>query len=48
MTGLPAQFGVTSFPTDVCGYAAGQLRSAYGATARAAAAVSASRWWSSA
>ncbi len=35
-TGLPAQFGVTSFPTDVCGYAAGQLRSAYGATARAA------------
>ncbi len=36
VTGLPAQFGVTSFPTDVCGYAAGQLRSAYGATARAA------------
>ena len=35
-TGLPAQFGVTSFPTDVCGYTAGQLRSAYGATDRAA------------
>ena len=35
-SGLPAQFGVTSFPTDVCGYSAGQLRSAYGATARAA------------
>jgi len=34
-TGLPAQFGVTSFPTDVCGYSAGQLRSAYGVGAGA-------------
>mgnify|MGYP001265018336 CR=1 FL=1 len=35
-SGLPAQFGVTAFPTDICGYSAGQLRSAYGATAGAA------------
>jgi subtilase family serine protease len=28
---LPKQFGTTSFPTDVCGYSAAQLRSAYGA-----------------
>ena len=31
-TGLPEQFGVTSFPTFVCGYSAGQMRSAYGAS----------------
>lgn len=31
-TGLPEHFGVTSFPTFVCGYSAGQIRSAYGAS----------------
>jgi subtilase family serine protease len=31
-TGLPEQFGVTSFPTFVCGYSAGQMRSAYRAS----------------
>ena len=31
-TGLPEKFGVTSFPTFVCGYSARQMRSAYGAT----------------
>jgi subtilase family serine protease len=31
-TGLPEQFGVTSFPTFVCGYSARQMRSAYGAS----------------
>jgi subtilase family serine protease len=31
-TGLPKQFGVTSFPTFVCGYSAGQIRSAYRAS----------------
>jgi subtilase family serine protease len=31
-TGLPKQFDVTSFPTFVCGYSAGQIRSAYGAS----------------
>jgi subtilase family serine protease len=30
--GLPKQFGVTSFPTIVCGYDAGQMRAAYGAS----------------
>jgi subtilase family serine protease len=30
-TGLPEQFGVTSFPTFVCGYSALQMRSVYGA-----------------
>jgi subtilase family serine protease len=30
--GMPEHFGVTSFPTFVCGYSARQLRSAYGAT----------------
>jgi subtilase family serine protease len=29
--GMPEHFGVTSFPTFVCGYSARQLRSAYGA-----------------
>jgi subtilase family serine protease len=29
--GLPAHFGRTSFPTQVCGYSAEQLRAAYGA-----------------
>jgi subtilase family serine protease len=31
-TGLPRQFGVTSFPSFVCGYSATQLRSAYRAS----------------
>jgi subtilase family serine protease len=31
-TGLPEHFGVTSFPTFVCGYSARQIRSAYGAS----------------
>jgi subtilase family serine protease len=31
VTGLPEQFGTTTFPTEVCGYSAGQLRAAYGA-----------------
>jgi hypothetical protein len=35
VTGLPPQFGVTSFPTDICGYSASQLRTAYGASASA-------------
>jgi subtilase family serine protease len=30
-TGQPEQFGTTSFPTEVCGYSAHQLRAAYGA-----------------
>jgi len=30
-TGLPKQFGTTSFPTEVCGYSARQIRKAYGA-----------------
>jgi subtilase family serine protease len=34
-TGLPKQFGVTSFPTFVCGYSAGQMRSAYHASSAA-------------
>jgi len=34
-TGLPKQFGVTSFPTDNCGYSGTQLRKAYGASAAA-------------
>jgi len=34
-SGLPSQFGETSFPTWVCGYSGGQLRAAYGATAQA-------------
>jgi subtilase family serine protease len=33
-TGLPRHFGTTKFPTEVCGYSAGQLRAAYGATAQ--------------
>jgi subtilase family serine protease len=31
-TSLPPYFGRTSFPTQVCGYSAKQLRAAYGAT----------------
>ena len=34
-TGLPRQFGVTSFPTDNCGYSGTQLRKAYGASTAA-------------
>jgi subtilase family serine protease len=30
VSGLPAQFGRTSFPTQICGYGAQQLRGAYG------------------
>jgi subtilase family serine protease len=30
-SGLPAHFGETRFPTELCGYSAGQLRAAYGA-----------------
>jgi subtilase family serine protease len=32
MTGLPQEYGSTTFPTKVCGYTAGQLRGAYGAS----------------
>ena len=32
ISGLPAQFGRTSFPTQLCGYQAGQMRAAYGTT----------------
>jgi subtilase family serine protease len=32
VSGLPKQFGVTKFPTEVCGYSAHQMRSAYHAT----------------
>ena len=31
ISGLPAQFGRTSFPTQLCGYQPGQMRAAYGA-----------------
>lgn len=31
VSGLPKQFGTTTFPTYLCGYSAGQLRDAYGA-----------------
>jgi subtilase family serine protease len=34
-TGLPKQFGTTSFPTYICGYSGTQMRKAYGATAAA-------------
>src|SRR5262249_24485068 len=34
IAGLPKQFGRTSFPTQVCGYSAQQLRAAYGANTR--------------
>ena len=34
-SGLPKQFGVTSFPTDNCGYSGTQLRKAYGASSAA-------------
>jgi subtilase family serine protease len=33
-TGLPRKFGRTSFPTVICGYSAGQVRSAYEANMR--------------
>jgi subtilase family serine protease len=32
LTGLPEEFGTTTFPTLGCGYSAGQLRAAYGAS----------------
>jgi subtilase family serine protease len=32
ISGLPEQFGTTTFPTEVCGYSAGQIRAGYGAT----------------
>jgi subtilase family serine protease len=31
-SGLPEQFGTTTFPTAGCGYSAGQVRAAYGAS----------------
>ncbi|MBV9384485.1 MAG: hypothetical protein JOY82_10650 [Streptosporangiaceae bacterium] len=34
ISGLPEQFGLTSFPTQICGYSAGQVRAAYGANMR--------------
>jgi subtilase family serine protease len=33
-SGLPAHFGEKKFPTELCGYSAGQLRAAYDATSR--------------
>ena len=30
LAGLPRQFGRTSFPTQICGYKADQMRAAYG------------------
>jgi subtilase family serine protease len=35
VSGLPKQFGTTTFPTDNCGYSARQLRAAYNATGAA-------------
>ena len=32
ISGLPEAFGTTTFPTNVCGYSAGQLGAAYGAS----------------
>ncbi len=32
--GLPRHFGITTFPTEVCGYGAQQMRAAYGADTR--------------
>jgi subtilase family serine protease len=32
--GLPRHFGITTFPTEVCGYSAQQMRAAYGANVR--------------
>ncbi|HEY3957882.1 MAG TPA: protease pro-enzyme activation domain-containing protein [Streptosporangiaceae bacterium] len=32
VSGLPEKYGTTTFPTEVCGYSAGQLRAAYGAS----------------
>ncbi len=34
ISGLPTQFGQTSFPTQLCGYTAQQLRDAYGSNTR--------------
>jgi subtilase family serine protease len=34
ISGLPEQFGRTLFPTQICGYSAGQMRVAYGASMR--------------
>jgi subtilase family serine protease len=34
ISGLPVHFGRTSFPTQICGYSAEQLRAAYGANMR--------------
>lgn len=35
ISGLPEQFGTTTFPSEVCGYSARQLRAAYGASSQA-------------
>jgi subtilase family serine protease len=32
VSGLPKQFGTTTFPTDICGYDATQMRGVYGAS----------------
>jgi subtilase family serine protease len=37
-TGLPRHFGAASFPTEVCGYSAGQIRAGYGAAGTSAGA----------
>jgi subtilase family serine protease len=34
ISGLPTQFGRTSFPTQLCGYQPGQMRAAYGVNMR--------------
>jgi subtilase family serine protease len=34
ISGLPSQFGRTSFPTQICGYQPAQMRAAYGASTR--------------
>ncbi len=34
ISGLPTQFGRTSFPTQICGYQPGQMRAAYGMNMR--------------
>jgi subtilase family serine protease len=34
ISGLPTQFGRTSFPTQLCGYQPGQMRAAYGMNTR--------------
>ena len=47
VSGLPQKYGTTTFPTIGCGYTAGQLRAAYGASKPAPARARRSRWSSS-